>query len=158
MGPSATDLLRRDHRRMEEVLVRFERELSDPQGIGLEALARTFDEIRRDLALHFRREEEVFYPAFRSAADTGYDTSKLEQEHSELEGVLSAFESLLGGRGAPLDPPPSTRAEIAGVGWELWNHIHHHMAEEESGLLAFADRVLDSAAQDRLARDMIARG
>jgi iron-sulfur cluster repair protein YtfE (RIC family) len=143
---------------MEEVLARFERELSDPQGKGLEAIGRTFDEIRMDLALHFRREEDVFYPAFQSAAaEAGYDTSKLQQEHSDVKGVMAAFESLLATRSASGEPAPSIRAEIVSVGWELWNHVHHHMAEEEIGLLAFADRVLDSDAQDRLAREMIAR-
>lgn len=156
MGNPATELLRRDHRRMEEILSRFERELSNPQGEGLEAIARTFDEIRTELALHFRREEEVFYPAFKAAsAASGYDTSSLLQEHSDVQNVIAALESLQEARPISGAPAPSVRAEIASVGWELWNHIHHHMAEEESGLLAFADRVLDSEAQNRLAREMI---
>jgi hemerythrin-like domain-containing protein len=156
MELTATGLLRRDHRRLEEILARFERELSDPQGQGLAAVARTFGEIRIELALHFRREEEVFYPAFQTAAAaSGFDTSNLRQEHSDVQGVIAALKSLLEARPDAGEPAPSVRAEIASVGWELWNHIHHHMAEEESGLLAFADRVLDSEAQERLARRMI---
>lgn len=152
---AATEILRRDHRRMEEILARFERELSDPQGKGLAAVARTLGEIRAKLALHFRREEEVFYPAFQMvAAASGYDTSNLRQEHSDVRGVITALESLLEARPDCGEPAPSVRAEIASVGWELWNHIHHHMAEEENGLLAFADRALDSEAQERLAKQM----
>ncbi len=155
MAFSATDILRRDHRRMEEILAHFERELSDPQGSGLDAIARTFGEIRRELARHFRREEEVFYPAFQTAAAaSGYDTSNLRQEHSDVRGVIAALESLLEARAGSGEPAPSVRAEIATVGWELWNHVHHHMAEEENGLLAFADRVLDAETQERLARRM----
>ena len=155
MENSATELLRRDHRHLEEILSRFERELSDPQGKGLETIANTFDQIRRELALHFRREEEVFYPAFQSAAAaSGYDTTKLLKEHADVRGVIEAFESLLKARPTSGAPALSIRAEIASVGWELWNHIHHHMAEEETGLLAFADRVLPSEAQSRLASRM----
>lgn len=143
---------------MEETLARFERELADPQGKGLEAIARTFAEIRAELEHHFRREEEVFYPAFQTAAAiAGYDTSNLQREHSDVRGVVAAFESLLETRLNSSAPAPSVRAEIASVGWELWNHIHHHMAEEETGLFAFADRVLDSEAQHRLAGEMSER-
>ncbi len=156
MGLSATDLLRQDHRRMVDILARFEHELSDPQGKGLEVIARTFEEIGGELTLHFRREEEVFYPAFQSAAGaSGYDTTKLRQDHSDVQEVIATLESLLKARPASGTPAPSVRAEIASVGWELWNRIHHHIAEEESGMLAFADRVLDSEAQETLARRMV---
>ncbi len=156
MLTASTDLLRGDHRRMEEILAQFERELSDPQGAGLDAIAHTLAEIRLELVQHFRREENVFYPAFQTtAAASGYDTSNLRQEHSDVRGVIAALESLLQSRSDCGVPAPSVRAEIASVGWELWNHIHHHMAEEESGLLAFADRVLDAGAQESLARHMM---
>jgi len=59
----ATDILRREHRETERLLERFESELGNPQGEGLAALARTFAEIQGHLASHFRKGEEVFYPA-----------------------------------------------------------------------------------------------
>ena len=45
MGFPVTELLRGEHREMERLLARIERELGDPQGEGLLALARTFAEI-----------------------------------------------------------------------------------------------------------------
>jgi hypothetical protein len=53
--------------------------------------------------------------------------------------------------------PVSLRAELSSLGWQLWNLIHHHIEEEEQGLLAFADRSLLADAQTRLAAQMMGK-
>ena len=47
------------------------------------------------------------------------------------------------------------RADLASAGWELWNLIHDHIAEEETRLLPFADGELDSTALTQLAAQMV---
>lgn len=158
MSFPATDQLRAEHRAMERLLERFEGELSNPQGKGLLALARTFAEIQQHLAAHFVKEEEVFYPALAPAlAATDTEITKLNDDHSDVRETAAAFEALLDQAPAGTELPVSLRAELSSLGWELWNFIQHHIEEEEQGLLAFADRSLDAEAQTRLAAQMMGK-
>ncbi len=155
MSFPATDQLRSEHRAMERLLEGFESDLSNPQGEGLLALARTFAEIQKHLVTHFAKEEEVFYPAMEAelaAADPMF--AKLNDDHSNVRETSAAIQSLLDEAPPGSDLPVSRRAELASLGWELWNQIHHHIEEEEQGLLAFSDRSLDADAQTRLAAEM----
>ncbi len=153
--PSATDFLRSEHRAMERLLESFEAELGDPQGQGLRALARTFGEIQERLNAHCRHEEEVFYPALAPLLlPIDNEIAELRDDHTDIRETSSVFLELLERARSAADPAPSLRAELTTTGWTLWNLIHHHIAEEESGLLAFADRKLDPATQDALAARM----
>jgi hemerythrin-like domain-containing protein len=159
MSFPATDLLRSEHRTMERLLERFERELGDPQGEGLLELARTFAEIQEHLAGHFAKEEEVFYPALAPALGvTDTTMTRLNDDHADVRETSSAFRMLLEQAPPGSELPVSLRAELSSLGWQLWNLIHHHIDEEEHGLLAFADRSLAAEAQTRLAAQMMRRG
>lgn len=141
---------------MERLLESFEGDLSHPHGEGLLALARTFAEIQRHLAAHFIEEEEVFYPALEpnlAAADPMF--AKLKDDHSNVRETSAAIQAVLDQAAHGADLPLSRSAELASLGWVLWNQIHHHIDEEEKGLLAFADRTLDGDAQTRLAAKMM---
>ncbi len=152
---SATDLLRIEHRAMERLLERFEAELRDPQGEGLRALAGTFGEIQEHLDAHFRHEEDVFYPSLAPLLPpTDGEIAKLNDDHTDVRETSSTFLELLERARSAADPAPSLRAELSTTGWTLWNLIHHHIAQEEAGLLAFADRKLDAAAQEKIAACM----
>ncbi len=145
---------------MERLLERFEGELRNPQQEGLGALARTFQEIRAQLLAHFRKEEEVFYPTLEPALGAGdTEVGALTDDHADVREAVTMFGVLLDqARADPASPPvPSLRAEISSIGWQVWNLIHHHIEEEESGLFAFADHTLDAAAQERLAGEMRAK-
>jgi hemerythrin-like domain-containing protein len=155
MSFPATDLLRAEHRAMERLLERFEGELSDPQGEGLLALAKTFAEIQEHLAGHFAKEEEVFYPALAPALSvSGTMMTKLNDDHSNVRETSSAFGMLLNQAPPGSELPVSLRVELSSLGWQLWNLIHHHIEDEEQGLLVFADRSLPAEAQTRLAAQM----
>jgi hemerythrin-like domain-containing protein len=152
---SATELLRLEHRAIEAALARFERELGNPQGEGLVALSGTFREIHDRLALHFRQEEDVFYPALAPRlGPTDMTIAKLRNDHADVRETSSYVQDLLDRAlgGSPANP--SLAAELTSMGWTLWNLIHHHIAEEEKGLLASADRTLDATTQADLAEQM----
>jgi hemerythrin-like domain-containing protein len=155
MNFPATDRLRSDHRAIERLLEGFESDLSSPHGQGLVALARTFAEIQRHLAAHFVEEEEVFYPALEpELATAGPMFAKLKDDHSNVRETSAAIQALLDQVPQGGDLPLSQSAELASLGWVLWNQIHHHIEEEEHGLLAFADRTLDGDTQTRLTAAM----
>lgn len=158
MSFPATDQLRTEHRAMERLLEHFEGELSNPQGEGLLALAKTFAEIQEHLADHFAKEEEIFYPAVAPALNaTDATITKLNDDHSNVRETSSAFGVLLSQAAAGSELPVSLRAELSSLGWQLWNLIHHHIEDEEQGLLAFADRSLVAEAQIRLAARMMGK-
>ena len=143
---------------MERMLERFEAELGDPQGNGLRALARTFADIQEHLASHFVKEEEVFYPAVAPRLGvTDTTMTGLTEDHSDVRETSGAFGALLGQAPPDSELPVSARADLLSVGWQLWNLIHHHIEEEERGLLAFADRSLGDEAQSRLRAQMMGR-
>ena len=155
MSFPATDLLRSEHRTMEGLLERFEAELGDPQGEGLRTLARTFAEIQEHLASHFAKEEEVFYPALAPLLDAADATViRLNEDHADVRETSLAFQTLLGPVPPGSELAVSLRAELSSLGWQLWNLIHHHIDEEEHGLLAFADRSLAAEVQVKLAERM----
>lgn len=140
---------------MERLLERWERHLQSPEGEGLAHLAEIFAEVQRHLARHFRREEEIFYPALQPLlATTDLEISKLTDDHSDVREASVSFQELLNQAKQAGEPAASLRADLATVGWALWNHIHHHIAVEENGLLAFADRALPSERQAELAQQM----
>lgn len=122
-------------------------------------LAGTFAEIQEHLAGHFAKEEEVFYPALAPALDAADTTMiQLSDDHVDVRETSSAFQTLLEQAPSGSELPVSLRAELSSLGWQLWNLIHHHIDEEDRGLLAFADRTLTTAAQERLAARMMPRG
>src|SRR5437773_2338267 len=57
-GMSATQLLRKDHQTVQQLLQRAEKTSS-----GAETKQRLFSEIERELETHSTIEEEIFYPA-----------------------------------------------------------------------------------------------
>ena len=140
---------------MEQILERFEHELANPQEEGLAALSATLAEIRSDLERHFRREEKVFYSALQlQTAKADFDPSGLLSQHTDVQDAVAALESLLEEARRATSSALSLRAEISQVGWQIWNLVHHHMAEEEIGLFSFADEILDDETQERLAKAM----
>ncbi len=152
---SATELLRRDHRAMERLLERWEYSLKAPQGEGLVSLGEIFSEIQQHLAAHFAKEENVFYPALEPLLSTAEAAiSKLTDDHTDVRETSAAFQELLSQAQGAAEPSASLRSDLATVGWALWNQIHHHIAVEESGLLAFADRELSAERQATLAHQM----
>ncbi len=152
---SATDLLRRDHREMERLLERWEPSLKSPEGERLAHFSEIFAEVQQHLARHFRREEEIFYPTLRPLLDiTDPEISKLTDDHSDVREAAAALRELLDQAQGTTKPAASLRSDLATVGWALWNHIQHHIAVEENGLLAFADRALAPEQQAKLAQQM----
>ena len=123
LGPSATDMIRADHTR---VMATFHRYTADVRPGKKQALART---IAMALQVHARIEEEIFYPAMRSAGSTLLED--LEPEHQEMRSLIAQLTGL---------DPASTQFDQ--TFHELMRTVMHHVADEETMLLPHAESVL----------------
>lgn len=126
-GPSATDMIRADHAR---VLTAFHRYKADTSPSRKKAIVSM---ICTALQVHAKIEEEVFYPAMRQAGSTMLD--ELEPEHEEMRSMIASLSGM-----DPSDP------QYDATFMELMRTVIHHVADEETMLLASAEAV----AADRL--------
>jgi len=123
IGPSATDMIRADHTR---VLTAFHRYKADASAMRKKAIANT---IAGALLVHARIEEEIFYPAMREAGSTVLDD--LEPEHQEMRTLIATLSGM-----EAADP------QFDLTFMELMRAVMHHVADEETVLLANAETVL----------------
>lgn len=111
---SAIELLKRDHRRVEELFSQYEK-----------ASARKKDEIVqkvcRSLTIHTMLEEMVFYPACRQAAEDEEPLDEAQVEHDGAKVLISDLASARGG-----DEFRDAKVKV------LSEYIKHHVGEEEA--------------------------
>jgi hemerythrin superfamily protein len=108
--PDVVDLLKRDHRDVEQLFGAFER---DPQP----SIA---DEICAQLELHTAAEEHFVYPALRERVSDGKKLAdEAEHEHAEARQIIGRVKRT------------SDPQHLADVVAELQKAIEHHVEEEE---------------------------
>ena len=136
----ATSLLKDDHRKVKKLFADF-----DKLEKGDEAeMARIFTELKKEITLHARIEEEIFYPAVVKAEDDEAEERVLEalEEHrlvkmliDELSGMSSDDELF--------------RAKLK----VLKDNVLHHAEEEESEAFELFDK-LEKAERDRVSEEL----
>jgi len=133
------DIIKEDHRRMEELFAKF---LETDSEVSQEAL---FEQIETGLNTHSEMEERVLYPALRQFAPEKVDEAI--DEHSEVKDLL-------------LDLLESDLDEDAFESQfnRLVEDVRHHVEEEESpnGLLALAQQHFNTEQLSAMARDLLA--
>jgi len=133
------DIIKEDHRRIEELFARF---LETDSETSQEAL---FEQIETGLNAHSEMEERVLYPALRQYAPEKVDEAI--DEHSEVKDLL-------------LDLLESDLDEDAFESQfnRLVEDVRHHVEEEESpnGLLALAQQHFNTEQLSAMARDLLA--
>lgn len=108
--PNVIDLLKRDHREVEQLFGAFER---DPQPSIAEELC-------AQLELHTTAEEHFVYPALRERVSDGKKLAEeAEHEHAEARQVIGRVKRT---------SDPEHLAEVVA---ELQTAIEHHVEEEE---------------------------
>jgi len=132
-APNALDLLKSDHREVEEL---FEQALSDetPAAEKRRATAKIVDA----LTLHARMEEVLFYPELRAAGGREERDSVLEaaEEHGMVKDMIAKIKRSVG-----RDETMKAKLTV------LKEMVMHHVKEEESEIFDEARRVL---GDDRL--------
>ena len=124
VAPSVITLIRMDHT---HVLTTFHQYQADTSPRVKKGLA---DTICVALEIHAQLEEEVFYPALRTTADSDF-MRKSMPEHEQLRRLITQLRNLEPGQ-------PSYDEAF----FELMNTVMHHFADEETQLLPNAERVL----------------
>jgi hemerythrin superfamily protein len=81
----ATELLKKDHDAVRQLFAEFESAESEQDKLD------AYDDIREQLLIHARIEEEIFYPAVREA-NSGRSATQVDQalsEHQQVKAMLN---------------------------------------------------------------------
>jgi len=142
--------LRTDHRAIENRLDRLLAALLHIAPERISEVQAIVGEIQELAALHFRKEEEIFYPKVRPLDPELLRL--LDRQHEEVREVERHVAELL----ADLPQAPDGRwlNELRSFGIELHDRIQHHIVDEEDHLFRLAGERLTTEQQEILAKAM----
>ena len=115
----AIELLKQDHRKVEELFKQFEKLAEDDE----DAANLIIETACKELTVHDRIETEIFYPALREAADEEIE-DMLDEAEVEHEGVRELIEKL-----ESMELEDEKRKARFTV---LTEYVKHHVKEEET--------------------------
>jgi len=119
------ELLKEDHSNVESLFEKYDRTGKSSQ----EKKTELFEEIRRELQLHSRAEEEMFYPALKALNGEGRRlVSEALKEHRDVDELLTQISRL-----KPCDKNFDDKMET------LIENVDHHVQEEEGEIFRFAE-------------------
>jgi hemerythrin-like domain-containing protein len=139
---NAVVLLEDDHERLKDLL----RELSQTTERAVRGRIELLADIASAIKAHSTIEEEIFYPAFKAAAEKKEDEKlfyEAQEEHHIVDVVLQELEGA---------SPAS--AEFAAKAKVLQHLVLQHIAEEEGEMFPRARRILRKPELARLAEEM----
>jgi len=151
-GGPACRHLRNDHRRIEDCLDRLFAELQNLTAESVPLVRSIVQAIQRLSALHFEKEEEIFYPAVRKLHAALLD--QMDEQHETVREVESALSEMLDR--PPRDPDTRWLNELRRLGVEFHDHVQHHIVDEEDHLFRVAGEGLSGRQQAEIARAMAA--
>ncbi|PZR59056.1 MAG: hemerythrin [Candidatus Meridianibacter frigidus] len=137
----AITLLKADHKKVGELL-------EDIKGLSQSAHVerrKLFEQIDRDLTVHSKIEETIFYPALKKKAQIGNDDDAKQEvleayeEHSNVKGMLKKLE-----RTEATDETYNAKLQVLG---EL---VKHHVHEEEHEMFREARDLMSETELDAL--------
>ena len=143
--PNAIDILKDDHDRVKDLLSKLEETSNRATTQRTELLAK----IAEELTIHMKIEEQVFYPAFKAAAEKAEQRVmyfEAEEEHNVLEFELPRVQKT--------DPSTDDFAAHAKVLKEL---IEHHVKDEEKEMFPVAKKLMSSEELETLGEKMEAK-
>ncbi|KQP22960.1 hemerythrin domain-containing protein [Pseudorhodoferax sp. Leaf267] len=135
--PDACTLLDADHRNVKKMFKEFEELTHSKAQATVQKKRALADQICRELTVHAQIEEEIFYPALRSALKDADLLDEAEVEHSTAKDLIAQIED-----GDESDPKWDAKVIVLG------EYIDHHVKEERSEIFvkARAARGLDLVA------------
>jgi hemerythrin-like domain-containing protein len=148
----ACDCLRKDHREMETHLDRLMAAVSRLTPERVPEIRGAVEAIRALAALHFAREEEIFYPRLRKALPDLL--AQMDEQHEHVREVERHVAAMLAD--SPQQPDDRWLWELRSAAIEFHDWIQHHIVDEEDHLLRLAEKELSPAEQEQLAARMYA--
>jgi hemerythrin superfamily protein len=129
-------LLKKDHSSVKSLFNKFSRTGRSSHDKRTEL----FEQIRRELQIHSRAEEEIFYPALKAV--NGPESRKLVsealKEHKQVDELLTQISRL-----KPADKNFDEKIET------LFESVDHHIEEEEGEIFQFtAEKFSEEQLED----------
>ena len=133
-------LLKKDHSTVQSLFGKFDRTGKSAHDRKNELFAK----IRRELQLHSRAEEEIFYPALKALNGQGrLLVSEALKEHKDVDELLTQISRL-----KPTDKNFDEKMET------LIENVDHHIEEEEGEIFQFAEENCSADQLEELGRQM----
>jgi hemerythrin-like domain-containing protein len=144
MAQDAVELIRSDHRTVEQLFKEFE-QAGDRAYKTKQDLV---EQITQELEVHATVEEETFYPAVQAKArkDGKELIDEAVEEHHLVRVTLGELAGL-----TPEDDAFDAKVQV------LIENVRHHIEEEESEMLPQAEKLLGQEKLARLGEEMLAR-
>jgi hemerythrin-like domain-containing protein len=127
----AIKLLKEDHKKVKKLLSQLEKTTER----GITTRVKLLTEIEQEINMHVTIEEELFYPAFRDAAEKRDDRILFFEAREEHDVAAEELTSL-----KEADPSTQVFSAKAKVLKEL---IEHHIEEEEQDMFPRAKKLLE---------------
>jgi hemerythrin superfamily protein len=134
---TATELLRADHDKVEELFKKVEATES------MSEHKRLFKKINEELKIHTHIEEKIFYPRIKQEEETKDITLEGIEEHHQAKLFLREIPQLAS-KSERFDPKLKV----------LMEDIRHHVKEEENTMFPKVERLLSSEELVELAKAM----
>ncbi|HEX8144896.1 MAG TPA: hemerythrin domain-containing protein [Pyrinomonadaceae bacterium] len=136
---NAFELLKQDHEKVSGI---FEK-LEPTTERGVKTREELFAQLKLELDIHARIEEEIFYPAIKDAQETHEITLEAYEEHNVVKQLLAELEEL------PVDDETwGAKLKV------LKENVEHHVEEEETEMFSSAREVLSSDQIEELGARM----
>ena len=144
MAQDAVELIKSDHRKVEQLFREFE-EAGDRAYRTKQELV---GQIVEELEVHATIEEETYYPAVEAKAKKeGKELiAEAVEEHHVVKILLGELRSM-----SSEDEAFDAKVTV------LMENVRHHVEEEESELLPQSEKILDTDELTRLGEEMAAR-
>jgi hemerythrin HHE cation binding domain-containing protein len=120
--PSATQLIRRDHKKVDGLFNKFT-ETKKPDG-----KQRICEQVIQELEIHAKLEEEIFYPAVRKHVGEEDMLEEAKQEHQQAKEIMRELKKMKAGD-----------EQFEDKFSELVEGVKHHVEEEEGEMLPKAE-------------------
>ncbi len=132
---NAFTLLKTDHKKVAGI---FEK-LEPTTERGAKTREELFAQLKNELDIHARIEEEVFYPALKEADETHDIVLESYEEHAVVKQLLSELDEL-----SKDDETWGAKLKV------LQENVEHHVEEEEGEMFPKARKVLSAEEIDAL--------
>jgi hemerythrin superfamily protein len=130
---TAIDILKKDHRKVDDLFTQIESDGSDRKAI--------FEQIFNELTLHSQAEETFFYPELELSSETSGDVQHSYKEHQQVKDMLEELAS----------SDPNAAVWMTKLN-ELKESVQHHVEEEEGELFPKSEQVLGQQKLDEIGR------
>jgi len=120
----ATALLKKDHAAVKKLLTDFVR--TTPR--AARKRQRLMDKIAKELEIHSKIEEEIFYPAVKEVPEGRSLVKEAQSEHKEVDSLVAAAQGMTMESGEVVEKVSEIREAVV-----------HHATEEETEMFPVAE-------------------